>query len=102
MRIKVCGMTQMEQVEQLPGLGATFAGFIFYQKKTNFLGALAILNVAISLVLNYYLIHNFGSLGAAYASVISFIIVAVIVIWKADKYFKLPWLSVPLNYLLRK
>ena len=84
------------------GIYIMFAGFIFYQKKTNFLGALAILNVAISLVLNYYLIHNFGSLGAAYASVISFIIVAVIVIWKADKYFKLPWLSLPLNYLLKK
>ena len=32
MRVKVCGMTQIEQVEQLPELGATFAGFIFYPK----------------------------------------------------------------------
>jgi phosphoribosylanthranilate isomerase len=36
MRIKVCGMTQMEQVEQLPGLGATFAGFIFYPKSPRY------------------------------------------------------------------
>lgn len=36
MRIKVCGMTQMDQVEQLPGLGATFAGFIFYPKSPRY------------------------------------------------------------------
>lgn len=36
MRIKVCGMTQLEQVENLPALGATFAGFIFYPKSPRY------------------------------------------------------------------
>jgi len=36
MRIKVCGMTQAEQVEQLPDLGVTFAGFIFYPKSPRY------------------------------------------------------------------
>lgn len=36
MRIKVCGMTQLEQIEQLPSLGATFAGFIFYPKSPRY------------------------------------------------------------------
>jgi phosphoribosylanthranilate isomerase len=36
MRLKVCGMTQLEQVEQLPDLGATFAGFIFYPKSPRY------------------------------------------------------------------
>lgn len=36
MRIKVCGMTQIEQVEQLPDLGVTFAGFIFYPKSPRY------------------------------------------------------------------
>jgi len=36
MRIKVCGMTQAEQVEELSKLGATFAGFIFYPKSPRF------------------------------------------------------------------
>jgi phosphoribosylanthranilate isomerase len=36
MRIKVCGMTQLEQVEKLPALGATFAGFIFYPKSPRY------------------------------------------------------------------
>jgi phosphoribosylanthranilate isomerase len=36
MRIKVCGMTMPEQVETLPDLGATFAGFIFYPKSPRY------------------------------------------------------------------
>jgi phosphoribosylanthranilate isomerase len=36
MRIKVCGMTQLNQVEQLAGLGVTFAGFIFYPKSPRY------------------------------------------------------------------
>ena len=36
MRVKVCGMTQPDQVDQLAGLGATFAGFIFYPKSPRY------------------------------------------------------------------
>lgn len=36
MRVKVCGMTQVEQVEQLAGFGVTFAGFIFYPKSPRY------------------------------------------------------------------
>jgi phosphoribosylanthranilate isomerase len=36
MRVKVCGMTLPEQLEQLGGLGVTFAGFIFYPKSPRY------------------------------------------------------------------
>ena len=36
MRIKVCGMTQLKQVEELAALGVTFAGFIFYSKSPRY------------------------------------------------------------------
>ncbi len=36
MRVKVCGMTQMEQVDKLKELGITFAGFIFYPKSPRY------------------------------------------------------------------
>jgi len=36
MRIKVCGMTQIEQVHQLPEIGVTFAGFIFYPRSPRY------------------------------------------------------------------
>lgn len=36
MRVKVCGMTLPEQLEQLGALGATFAGLIFYPKSQRY------------------------------------------------------------------
>ncbi|NII25804.1 phosphoribosylanthranilate isomerase [Pseudoflavitalea sp. X16] len=36
MRVKVCGMTQSDQVEALAGIGAMFAGFIFYPKSPRY------------------------------------------------------------------
>lgn len=36
MRVKVCGMTLAEQMEQLGGMGVTFAGFIFYPKSPRY------------------------------------------------------------------
>ncbi len=36
MRIKVCGMTNTEQVMQLDALGVEFAGFIFYPKSPRY------------------------------------------------------------------
>jgi phosphoribosylanthranilate isomerase len=36
MRVKVCGMTQLDQVDQLEEIGATFAGFIFYPKSPRY------------------------------------------------------------------
>src|SRR3982751_2755641 len=36
MRVKVCGMTLPDQLEQLGGMGVTFAGFIFYPKSPRY------------------------------------------------------------------
>ena len=36
MRVKVCGMTQPDQLDQLGDIGATFAGFIFYPKSPRY------------------------------------------------------------------
>ncbi|AXY78336.1 phosphoribosylanthranilate isomerase [Paraflavitalea soli] len=36
MRVKVCGMTQPDQVEALAAMGVTFAGFIFYPKSPRY------------------------------------------------------------------
>ena len=36
MRIKVCGMTQLDQVDELADMGVTFAGFIFYPKSPRY------------------------------------------------------------------
>jgi len=36
MRVKVCGITQEEQLLQLPEVGVSFAGFIFYPKSPRY------------------------------------------------------------------
>lgn len=36
MRVKVCGITQLEQLQELPGVGAGFAGMIFYPKSPRY------------------------------------------------------------------
>lgn len=36
MRIKVCGMTQVEQIKHLDTIGVEFAGFIFYHKSPRY------------------------------------------------------------------
>ena len=36
MRVKVCGITQQEQLQQLPDAGVSFAGFIFYPKSPRY------------------------------------------------------------------
>ena len=36
MRVKVCGMTQLDQVRKLDELGVDFAGFIFYPKSPRY------------------------------------------------------------------
>ena len=36
MRVKVCGMTLLDQVDKLEEIGATFAGFIFYPKSPRY------------------------------------------------------------------
>lgn len=35
-RIKVCGMTQADQVDELASIGVTFAGFIFYARSPRY------------------------------------------------------------------
>ena len=80
------------------GLYILFSGFIFFLKRTKFLGFLAIVNVTINLVLNYVLIKWLGALGAAYATCISFFVVAVVVFIEANRHYPLPWLQFKLLF----
>jgi phosphoribosylanthranilate isomerase len=37
MRVKVCGMTRLDQIHRLEELGVEFAGLIFYPKSPRFI-----------------------------------------------------------------
>src|SRR4249919_3504118 len=38
MRVKVCGITQLDQVKKLDEMGLDFSGFIFYPKSPRYVG----------------------------------------------------------------
>ena len=74
-----------------------FSGYLFYLKKTIFMTYLAILNVGLNMALNYFLITEFGVIGAAYATTISFFIIFIFVALISNKLYPMPWL-----YFLKK
>lgn len=70
-----------------------FANYIHYSGKTYIFSLLAIVNVGLNLVLNYYLIHQYKAMGAAYATVISYFITMLITAFIAQRLYPMPWLA---------
>ncbi len=70
-----------------------FAGYIFFLKRSKILGWLAIFNVITNLLFNYFFIRQFGPIGAAYATALSFFLTMVIISFIAQKLFPMPWNS---------
>jgi O-antigen/teichoic acid export membrane protein len=68
-----------------------FSGFIFYLKKSRILGWLAIFNVITNLGFNYILIKQFGAIGAAYATALSFFLLMILIAIISHKLLPMPW-----------
>ncbi len=75
------------------GIYLVFSGYIFYSGKTKILGWLALVNVILNLLFNYFLIQLFGPLGAAYATCLSYFIVCVVIVYMANRLYPMPWLG---------
>lgn len=75
------------------GIYLIFAGYIFYLKKTIILALLAILNVILNIFLNYVLIGLYGTIGASYATCISFFTLALIIALISTHHYPMPWLN---------
>ncbi len=73
------------------GIYIIFSGYIFYSKTTWILGRLAIANVVLNLLFNYLFIQKFGPVGAAYATCLSYFIVAIAMIIIVSQKFPMPW-----------
>jgi O-antigen/teichoic acid export membrane protein len=73
------------------GIYLVFSSYIFYAKNTKFLAWLSLLNILLNAGLNYILILNFGAIGAAYATCISFFVISIIVAYKANRLYPMPW-----------
>lgn len=75
------------------GIYKVFVGPIFYLKKTYILSYIAILNICLNLLLNYFFIKEYGAIGAAYATTISYMVVALLIIIISNRFYKLPWFT---------
>lgn len=71
---------------------ALFANFIHYSGKTYIFSILAIFNITCNLVLNYVLIHQYGPIGAAYATIVSYFLIFLVATILANRFYPLPWL----------
>jgi O-antigen/teichoic acid export membrane protein len=76
------------------GIYIVFTGYLFYFKKSNILGRVALLNVAVNLSCNYLFIKWFGAVGAAYATCISFLLVCIVIAFIAQRLYPMPWFAI--------
>ena len=66
-------------------------GFILYFKRNIHLTYLAFIKIVLNLTLNYFLIKNYGVIGAAYATAISFFIEFLLIHIVCQRIYPLPW-----------
>ena len=74
------------------GVYKIFFPYLVHINKTAFLGFSTLFAAALNLVLNYFLIKEYGAIGAAYATFISFAFTALLVFLYQSKHYKMPWL----------
>ena len=76
----------------LQGFYFMVTNYILYSKKTKYLSAITVSSSLVVLILNYYLILNYNMLGAAYAMILTNLILFLSVWFFSNKIFKMPWL----------
>lgn len=81
-------------------IGFAFNGFykmkvnyLFYSEKTTIIGVLTIVFAILNIVLNLYLIDDYGIEGAAMATAITFFVQFIVVWIFAQRYIRMPWFS---------
>ena len=76
------------------GVYKIFFPYLVHISKTAFLGVSTVIAAVLNLIFNYFLIKEFGAIGAAYSTVLSFIVSASLVFWYQNKHFKMPWFHI--------
>lgn len=71
---------------------AIFSGYIFYSKKTKFLGLITISTAFLQVSISVILVNVYGGIGAAYSTVIVSFITALVVALYSNKKYPMPWL----------
>jgi O-antigen/teichoic acid export membrane protein len=71
-----------------------FTNYIFYSKKTKYLSFITLFSSIVVVISNFYLITFVGVLGAAYALVISYVVLCLLTAYFANRLVPMPWFLV--------
>ena len=73
------------------GMYLMVVNYIFYAQKTKFLAMITFITALLNLALNYLFIKEYGAIGAAQATTITFLVKFLIVWMLSNKVLKMPW-----------
>jgi len=76
----------------LNGMYFMVVGYLFYLKKTSFLAYITFSIALVHVLLNYFLINIYGTIGVAYGGVITMGMIFVIVWYVSNRVYPMPWL----------
>lgn len=81
------------------GLGFGFNGmykmmvnYLIFDKKTRLIAILTLSTAAVNIVLNYFMIKEFGTIGAAQSTTLSFLLQFIICFAIVNRKYSIPWL----------
>ena len=73
------------------GMYKMVVSFLFYSENTGLIGMSTLFTAIINVALNYVLIMQYGSIGAAYATALAFFIQFVVIWVVSNRKYPMPW-----------
>ena len=61
------------------GIYSYFSSFLMYLNQTKIIGVISILSTIFNLFLNYFFVLHYGSIGAAYSTLITYFVISIII-----------------------
>ncbi|QWB99436.1 oligosaccharide flippase family protein [Mycoplasmatota bacterium] len=73
------------------GMYFMIVNYLFYIKKTNFIGLITLILAILNIVLNMIMVPIYGALGAAYATTIAYLLQFILVWILSARLYPMPW-----------
>lgn len=73
------------------GMYLMVTNYIFYAQKTSYLAGVTIFSSILNIFLNYFFIKSFGSIGAAQATTVVYLVMFMLTWLVSSKVYKMPW-----------
>jgi len=73
------------------GMYFMVVNYIYFEKKNHLVSLATIVSTVIQIILSYFMIQEFGAIGAAYATLVGFVLNFLIVWYIGSKVYPMPW-----------